>query len=102
MTNENKTIEDYVDKGDYKRDFVKWMDKNFRYFNTSEDTAALEEIKQNAAVTYLKTMTERWSADVLQRYYRTDWLDISIAYQKKDMDKFAKAVASLIGGIEVE
>jgi hypothetical protein len=109
--NKGKDIEPFIREGeyklDYKRDFVKWLEKNFRYFSTSLDAAALEEIKQNAnkiydGVNYLKTITETRSAPALQRYYARDWLNITTAYKKNDIENFARAISGLMDGIKLE
>ncbi len=105
--NVNKTIDEYVDKGDYKRDFAKWLEDNFKYFNDKKDAAALEEIKQNAdkiyrGVVYIRAITESKSAPILQRYYQTDFNAIRAEFNAGNMEKFARSVDSLKTGIEWE
>jgi hypothetical protein len=102
-----KNIEPFVAQSHYKKDFTRWLDANFKYFQGNRVAAALDEIKQNAdkiydGVTYLKTITETKSTSVLKNYYAQDWIDILLAYQKQDTERFAKAVDSLKFGIEWE
>ena len=103
----HKNIEPFDAQSHYKKDFAKWLDENFRYFNTSKDAPAFIQIRENIdkiydGVMYLKNLTETRSAPILQMYYSSDWPRITSAYREPDVKKFAEAVDSLKFGIEWE